>query len=103
MAGLEKPTKGKIIIKGKWVDNSQYERVQVKVNRIEDVESVQDTIKAMGHQTYSLTDILTSMKETSRMIQMIREGSAPSVILFPWDSTASVPALWDRTVSLKCL
>ncbi len=56
------------------VDNSQYERVQVKVNRIEDVEAVQETIKAMGHQTYSLTDILTSMKETSRMIQMILGG-----------------------------
>jgi len=56
------------------VDTSQYERVQVKVNRIEDVESVQNAIKAMGHQTFSLTDILNSMKETSRMIQMILGG-----------------------------
>ncbi|MDW7671339.1 MAG: ABC transporter permease [Bacillota bacterium] len=81
------------------VDNSQYERVQVKVNRIEDVESVQDAIKAMGHQTFSLTDILNSMKETSRMIQMILGGiGAVSLLVAAIGITNTmIMSIYERT------
>ncbi|OEF96838.1 ABC transporter permease [Desulfuribacillus alkaliarsenatis] len=52
----------------------KYERISVKVNDFTKVEQVQDTIKAMGFQSHSLTDILNSMKETSRKMQAILGG-----------------------------
>lgn len=81
------------------VDNTQFERVQVKVNRIEDVEPVQNAIKAMGHQTFSLTDILNSMKETSRMIQMILGGiGAISLLVAAIGITNTmVMSIYERT------
>ena len=81
------------------VDNTQFERVQVKVNRIEDVESVQNAIKAMGHQTFSLQDILNSMKETSRMIQMILGGiGAISLLVAAIGITNTmVMSIYERT------
>ncbi|SDK24303.1 ABC transporter permease [Natronincola ferrireducens] len=55
-------------------DANKYERISVKVKEMNDVEKVQETIKAMGFQTYSLTDMLKSMKETSAKIQAILGG-----------------------------
>lgn len=52
----------------------KYESVKVKVEDFEQVQAVNDTIKSMGFSTYSLTDILESMRETSRMIQGVLGG-----------------------------
>ncbi|MBB6214031.1 ABC-type antimicrobial peptide transport system permease subunit [Anaerosolibacter carboniphilus] len=54
--------------------DDQYERVSVKVKDINQVEAVQEQIKAMGFQAFSLTDMLKSMKETSRKMQAILGG-----------------------------
>lgn len=55
-------------------NQDKYQEIRVKTNEIEDVEKVQDIIKNMGFQTFSLTDISKSMKETSRNIQAILGG-----------------------------
>ncbi|SNT09465.1 ABC-type transport system, involved in lipoprotein release, permease component [Anaerovirgula multivorans] len=55
-------------------DTNKYETISVKVKDMNDVEKVQETIKAMGFQTYSLTDMLKSMKETSAKMQAILGG-----------------------------
>ncbi|MFZ5968802.1 MAG: ABC transporter permease [Bacillota bacterium] len=55
-------------------DNNKYEQIKVKVKDIQYVEAVQEQIKSMGFQTYSLTDMLKSMKETSRKLQAILGG-----------------------------
>lgn len=55
-------------------EEDKYQNVKVKVADIQQVESVQEAIKAMGFQTFSLTDMLDSMKKTSRTIQAILGG-----------------------------
>ncbi|AKL95852.1 ABC transport system permease [Clostridium aceticum] len=55
-------------------DNNKYEKISVKAKEINDVERIQEEIKAKGFQTFSLTDILKSMKETSAKIQAILGG-----------------------------
>ncbi|NLB87941.1 MAG: ABC transporter permease [Syntrophomonadaceae bacterium] len=55
-------------------DNNQYHSIKVKCKDIEVVSAVQETIKSMGFQAYSLTDMLESMKKTSRTIQGILGG-----------------------------
>ncbi|SMP44735.1 ABC transporter permease [Anoxynatronum buryatiense] len=80
-------------------DQSQFERVRVKVDNIEDVESVQSAIQALGYQTFSLTDILNSMKETSRMIQGILGGiGAVSLLVAAIGITNTmVMSIYERT------
>lgn len=60
--------------RNRGLDGDKYERINVKVKDIHDVERVQETIQAMGYQTYSLTDMLKSMKETSAKMQAILGG-----------------------------
>lgn len=53
---------------------TQYDTIKVKVREIDQVVAVQDKIKAMGYQVYSLTDMLNEMKKTSRTLQAILGG-----------------------------
>ena len=80
-------------------NQDQFERVRVKVDTIEDVESVQSAIQALGYQTFSLTDILNSMKETSRMIQGILGGiGAVSLLVAAIGITNTmVMSIYERT------
>ncbi|AOY77607.1 ABC transporter permease [Clostridium formicaceticum] len=55
-------------------DNNKYEKISVKAKEINDVERIQEEIKAKGFQTFSLTDMLKSMKETSAKMQAILGG-----------------------------
>lgn len=52
----------------------KYNSIKVKAADIEQVQAVQEKIKAMGFQTFSLTDMLESMKKTSRTMQAILGG-----------------------------
>ncbi len=54
--------------------NTGYDQVNVKVDSIDNVGEVQDTIEAMGHEAYSLNDELDSFKEQSLVIQAILGG-----------------------------
>jgi len=51
-----------------------YDQVKVKVRDMKDVERVQNQIKQMGYGTYSLTDILKSMQETSATMRTVLGG-----------------------------
>lgn len=55
-------------------NEDKYQEIRVKTKEIEDVEKVQEIIKSMGFQTFSLTDISKSMKETSAKMQGILGG-----------------------------
>ena len=48
--------------------------MKVSVSDIKYVQEVQDQIKAMGYEAYSLTDALENMKQTSGLIQAILGG-----------------------------
>lgn len=51
-----------------------YQRAMVKVKDMNDVQEVQNQIKEMGFEAYSLTDYLESMKKTSATMQMVLGG-----------------------------
>ncbi|ABR46598.1 protein of unknown function DUF214 [Alkaliphilus metalliredigens QYMF] len=55
-------------------NENDYERVSIKVNEIDDVLGVQEIVKDMGFQAFSLTDMLNSMQETAQTIQMVLGG-----------------------------
>ena len=55
-------------------NSDKYESISVKVFDFTQVEEVQAKIKEMGFQTYSLTEILNSMREQSKIIQGVLGG-----------------------------
>ncbi len=54
--------------------SSEYNRIDVKVNDIDNVAKIQDTIKDMGFEAYSLNDQLDMMKEQAAMVQAVLGG-----------------------------
>jgi len=59
---------------GSSVPENKYDEMKVSVTDIKYVQDVQDQIKAMGFEAYSLTDALENMKKTSGLIQAILGG-----------------------------
>lgn len=55
-------------------DENKYGSIKVKVKTVEQVEEVNKVIKDLGYQTFSLTDMLNSMKEASQKIGLILGG-----------------------------
>ncbi|HZJ84495.1 MAG TPA: ABC transporter permease [Syntrophomonadaceae bacterium] len=55
-------------------NNDEYTSIKVKCAKIETVTDIQDTIKAMGFQAFSLTDMIESVKKQSRTMQGILGG-----------------------------
>ena len=55
-------------------NKNKYSRILVKVDDVENVESVQNELRAQGYMTSSLLDIATSVAEQARVIQMILGG-----------------------------
>ncbi len=80
-------------------EDKQYNNIKVKVKDIENVEGVQKQIKGMGYQTFSLTDMLDSMKKTSRTIQAILAGiGAISLLVAAIGITNTmVMSIYERT------
>lgn len=80
-------------------DDDQYQSIKVKVNDIQQVEEVQEAIKALGFQTYSLTDMVKSMQETSRKIQAILGGiGAVSLLVAAIGITNTmIMSIYERT------
>ncbi len=54
--------------------DGKYDNFKVKVDDIKNVAEVQEQIKGMGFQAWSLVDILDSMKKTSAGIQAVLGG-----------------------------
>ncbi len=81
------------------LNTNNYERVNVKAVDINEVERVQKSIQDMGYQTYSLTDMLKSMKDTSRIMQAILGGiGAVSLLVAAIGITNTmIMSIYERT------
>jgi len=81
------------------VSSSEYQQINVKVNDMKNVQKVQDSIKAMGHEAYSLNDQLESMKETAGVIQLVLGGiGAISLLVAAIGITNTmVMSIYERT------
>lgn len=77
----------------------KYQRAKVKVKDIKYVESVQDAIKEMGFQTYSLNDILDSVEEQSNTIKLVLGGiGAISLLVAALGITNTmIMSIYERT------
>jgi ABC-type antimicrobial peptide transport system permease subunit len=80
-------------------DENKYQNIKVKVASIEQVEAVQEKIKALGFQTYSLSDMVKSMKDTSRKMQAILGGiGAVSLLVAAIGITNTmIMSIYERT------
>ncbi|MBC8588922.1 ABC transporter permease [Paratissierella segnis] len=78
---------------------TEYEQINVKVNDMKNVQAVQDAIKDLGHEAYSLNDQLESMKKTAGTIQMVLGGiGAVSLIVAAIGITNTmVMSIYERT------
>jgi len=76
-----------------------YQQVKVKVKNMNDVQKVQDQIKAMGYGAYSLTDVLKSMQETSSTMQAVLGGiGAISLLVAALGITNTmIMSIYERT------
>ena len=76
-----------------------YQQINVKVNDMKNVQAVQDTIKEMGFEAYSLNDQLESMKKTAGIIQMVLGGiGAISLLVAAIGITNTmVMSIYERT------
>lgn len=77
----------------------KYQRAKVKVKDLKYVTSVQNSIKEMGFQTYSLNDILESMQKQSNTIQLILGGiGAISLLVAALGITNTmIMSIYERT------
>ena len=55
-------------------DKNDYENVKVKVNDIDKIQGIQEEIKKMGFQAWSLSDILENMKKQSAGLRAVLGG-----------------------------
>ena len=76
-----------------------YNQINVKVNDMKNVQTVQKTIKDMGHEAYSLNDQLESMKKQASVIQAVLGGiGAISLLVAAIGITNTmVMSIYERT------
>ena len=79
--------------------STDYQQINVKVDDMKNVQAVQQSIKDMGHEAYSLNDQLESMKETAGMIQLVLGGiGAISLLVAAIGITNTmVMSIYERT------
>lgn len=80
-------------------NQNQYDSIKVKCEDINVVVEVQEKIKALGYMTFSLTEILESMKKTSRTMQAILGGiGAVSLLVAAIGITNTmIMSIYERT------
>lgn len=80
-------------------NEDEYEQIKVKVKDIQMLQDIQQTIKDMGFQAHSLTDMLESMKEQTKKIQAILGGiGAVSLLVAAIGITNTmVMSIYERT------
>ena len=80
-------------------NQNQYDSIKVKCENIEVVAAVLQKIKDLGYTAYSLTDILESMKKTSRTIQAVLGGiGAVSLLVAAIGITNTmIMSIYERT------
>lgn len=84
--------------KSKQKEN-KYDEMKVSVDEVKNVQTIQESIKAMGFEAYSLTDALEQMKKTSGLIQTILGGiGAVSLFIAAIGITNTmVMSIYERT------
>ncbi|MBC7087777.1 MAG: ABC transporter permease [Tissierellales bacterium] len=77
----------------------EYQNITVKVDDMNNVKEVQDQIKALGYEAYSLNDQLEAMKQTARSIQLALGGiGAISLLVAAIGITNTmVMSIYERT------
>ena len=77
----------------------EYDQVLVKVNDIKNVQPIQETIKNMGYNAYSLNDWLEEMKKSTGIIQAVLGGiGAISLLVAAIGITNTmVMSIYERT------
>ena len=76
-----------------------YENAMVKVDNMNHVKEVQETIKDMGFRASSLTDQLETMKETTKMLRMMLGaiGAISLIVAAIGITNTMVMAIYERT------
>jgi putative ABC transport system permease protein len=79
--------------------SQSYDLVKVYVSNIDDVQTVSESIRAMGFQTNSLSDWLKSMQDTARMMQGVLGGiGAISLLVAALGITNTmIMSIYERT------
>lgn len=100
---------GKIISEGRKSQRQQgmgdyssgqgYQQAKIKVKDIQDVQRIQQQIKDMGYECFSLSDILKSMQETALGIQALLGGiGAISLLVAALGITNTmIMSIYERT------
>ncbi len=83
----------------KTYDDDGYSQIWVSVDDVDNVEEVQDQIKAMEYGTYSLIDMVKPMQETSNTLQLILGGIGAISMLVSAIGIANtmVMSIYERT------
>lgn len=77
----------------------EYDNVRVKVDKMDNVQAVQQQIKDMGFRASSLTDQLEAMKETTKMLRIVLGaiGAISMVVAAISITNTMVMAIYERT------
>lgn len=84
--------------KSKQKEN-KYDEMQINVDEIDNVQVIQDNVKAMGFEAYSLTDALEQQKKSSGLMQAVLGGiGAVSLFIAAIGITNTmVMSIYERT------
>lgn len=79
--------------------SKEYQQVLVKVDEMDNVQSVQQQIKDLGFRASSLTDELNAMKETTKMLRLVLGaiGAVSMVVAAISITNTMVMAIYERT------
>lgn len=79
--------------------SKEYQQVMVKVDEMDNVQSVQQQIKDLGFRASSLTDELNAMKETTKMLRLVLGaiGAVSMVVAAISITNTMVMAIYERT------
>lgn len=77
----------------------EYDSILVKCYNMEDVQTIQDQIKELGFQAYSLTDDLEAQKQTSRSMQALLGaiGAVSLLVAAIGITNTMVMSIYERT------
>lgn len=95
----EKYQKSKGITSSSNKKKGVYDSAMVKANDINSVERIQQELKDMGFETYSLVDYLKQTQETSKMLQMVLGaiGAISLVVAAIGIANTMVMSIYERT------
>lgn len=76
-----------------------YDQALVKVANMDDVQDIQQQIKDMGYEAWSLSDDLARMQETSKMMQMVLGaiGAVSLLVAAIGITNTMVMSIYERT------